>query len=468
MSNTCQPVSRVSRRLLPILIALASAAALSLGCSSELPPPPPGSRPADEIVEKRLEPSWIQEGFIYELFVRDFTPEGTFQAIIPRLDEIQELGVETIWLMPIHPIGEIERKGSLGSPYSITDYYDVHPDYGSLEDFQDLVDAVHSRGMHIIIDLVVNHTAWDHPWIEEHPEWYSRDDEGNMMPPVPDWSDVADLNFDDEGLREELIDMMSYWVRDFDIDGYRVDTASMIPGDFWEESIPRVREIKPVFFLGETGDAGLGEAGYQMIYAWSAYGNLKDTWRGSGGSAFVASVESAEKQIGESAYMRFITNHDETAWDAPPTQLFGGQDGARAAAVAHLFMPGVPLLYNGQEIGNEDSWAFFEKWNYDWSLNPQIRDFYVRLGSIWQQSEALRFGDMRRIRQDNGAAIISYVRRSRNERIAVIVNKTDEPQSFTLPEEYAGDFEELFSGRRIDTSGELSLEAFGYRVFRLD
>ncbi len=448
-----------------IMVAVFSTVAIS--CGPSLPPPPEGTRAGQEIVETRLEPSWIQEGLIYELFVRDFTPEGTFQAIIPRLDEIQSLGVETIWLMPIHPIGEIERKGPLGSPYSITDYYAVDPAYGSDEDFRTLVDEIHRRGMHIILDLVINHTAWDHPWVEENPEWYSRDDSGNMMPPVADWSDVADLDFSNAELREELTNVMMYWVSEFDIDGYRVDTASMIPRDFWEESIPRVKDIKPVLLLGETGDATLRDAGYQLIYAWSAYGNLKNVWRGGGASVFVASVETEQKNIGDAGYMRFTTNHDETAWDAAPSELFGGQEGAMAAAVGHLFMPGVPLIYNGQEIGNEDSWAFFDKWNYDWDQNPEIRSFYTELGRIWQSSPALRFGDIKRVRQDNGRAVLSYVRRAEAEELMVLVNKTDEVQQLTLPEEYQGEYIELFSGNKMQTAGTLDFEPYEYRVYRL-
>jgi glycosidase len=458
----------IAGRTAIISAALLTAALLLFSaCGPTLPSAPPGSRPADTIVEKHLEPSWIQEGLIYELFVRDFTPEGSFRAIIPRLDEIRELGVETIWLMPIHPIGEVERKGGLGSPYSIRDYYAVDPAYGSDDDFRALVDAVHEKGMHIIIDLVVNHTAWDHPWIDQHPDWYTRDASGNIVPPVADWSDVADLNFANAELRAELTEVMKYWVAEFDIDGYRVDTASMIPKDFWEESIPQVKAIKPVLFLGETGDVGLRSAGYQLIYAWSAYGNLKDAWRGAGGSVFVASIENEEKQIGDAAFLRFTTNHDETAWDAAPPALFRGQDGAMAAAVAHLFMPGVPLLYNGQEIGNEDSWAFFEKWNYDWSQNPEVRRLYARLGEIWQDSDALRFGDMRRIRQDNGSAIISYVRRSETGQVMVLVNKTGEDQSFTLPEEFAGEYRELFSGELMNTAGTMNFGPWEYRVFEL-
>jgi glycosidase len=417
--------------------------------------------------ETRLEPSWIQDGLIYELFVRDFSEEGSFLAIIPLLGEIKSLGVETIWLMPIHPIGVIERKGSLGSPYSIKDYYDVDPDYGSLEDFKILVEAVHDAGMHLVIDLVVNHTAWDNPWITEHPEWYTKDSDGNIIPPIPDWSDVADLDFSNEELRAELVKVMKYWVEEFDIDGYRVDTASMVPQDFWDMSIPQVMKVKDVLFLGETSDTGLSSSGYQLVYSWDSYSKLKSVFRGSKASVFTASSVRENSYFTQGQYMRFITNHDETAWDASPVVLFGGLEGSKAAAVAHMYMEGIPLIYNGQEIGNSDSWAFFEKWNYDWNQNPDIRAFYEQFGSIWTSSEALRFGDFFRVSTDNPENIISYIRRSENEEILILVNVRDEVQSFLMENASKGSYLDLFSSETIEIEKEIVLEPYGFLVIQL-
>ncbi|AHC16151.1 alpha-amylase family glycosyl hydrolase [Salinispira pacifica] len=460
------PGCRPSPTALLYSVLLAAVLLIFSGCATSLPPAAEGSRPSDVVQETRLEPEWIQEGLVYELFVRDFTPEGTFRAVIPRLEEIRELGVETIWLMPIHPIGQEERKGRLGSPYSIRDYYAVDPAYGSGEDFQALVDAVHGLNMHIIIDLVVNHTAWDHPWVEEHPEWYTRDADGNMVPPVEDWSDVADLDFSNRELREELTRVMKYWVAEYNIDGYRVDTASMIPADFWMESIPRVKEVKPVLFLGETNDPGLRAAGYQLIYSWDSYGWLKNTAQGKSAGVFVAGAERQMENIEGASYLRFITNHDETAWDAAPPVLFGSQERAMAMAVAHMFMPGVPLVYNGQEIGNEESWAFFDKWNYDWSMNPQVRDFYIRLGEIWQNEDALRFGDMRRIRLDNSEDTVAYVRRTLDSELLILVNTRNETAVPGLPPELHGSYTELFSDTPVQLNGETRLEALEYGVYR--
>jgi glycosidase len=412
----------------------------------------------------KLQPSWVQDGLVYELFVRDFTPEGSFRAIIPRLPEIRELGVQTIWLMPIHPIGEIKRKGTLGSPYSITDYYSVHPDYGTLEDFAALVDAIHAEGLDVIMDLVVNHTAWDHPWVREHPEWYTRDAQGNMMSPLPDWSDVADLNFENAALREELVRIMTFWVSEFDVDGYRVDTASMVPIDFWAQGIAAVQAVKPVLFLAESSDVSLREAGFELFYDWQGYGRLKEAF--AGGRADVFTAAAAREVPPGGAFLRFITNHDETAWDAPPPVLFGSPAAARAAAVAELFLPGVPLLYNGQEIGNDESWAFFEKWDYDWNANPETRAFYAALGNAWQHTDALRSGGVEVVRGRNGRNVISYLRRVPGETVLVAVNIRGNRQEAALPQEYHGTWTDLLTGRTVSLDGQTVLDPFEFLVLR--
>ena len=221
------------------------------------------------------EPAWVQGATVYEVFVPDASEEGTFQGLIRRLDEIQQMGVNTLWLMPIHPIGEKRRKsdiGSLGSPYSIEDYYAVNPDYGTKEDFRALVDSVHARGMHIIIDLVANHTAWDHPWLEKHPDMYSDGPTNGFTVPVldgdtTDWTDVVELDFDSPRTRQEMIDVMQYWVREFNIDGYRCDVAHAVPLDFWENAIDSVETHKEVLMLAEAAEPEMHEVGFDQTYA---------------------------------------------------------------------------------------------------------------------------------------------------------------------------------------------------------
>lgn len=448
-------------RRVPLLFAVA---VVLIGCAGRSPAPESALLDPADVVGTRLEPAWIQDGLIYELFVRDFTPEGTFRAVIPRLDELADMGVSTIWLMPIHPIGADRRKGRLGSPYSIRDYYAVDPDYGTLSDFQALVDAIHNRGMRIIVDLVINHTAWDHPWVTEHPDYYTRNAEGEMVPPVPDWSDVADLDFSNQALRDELREVMQYWVRDFDIDGYRVDTASMIPRDFWEESIPAVQEIKPVLFLAESADTSLREAGFQLIYDWSGYASLKTAF--SRGRA-INHIYAAQRELvpaADATYLRFTTNHDETAWDAAPPVLFGGQAGARAAAVAQLLLPGVPMLYNGQEVGNSQSWAFFDRWDYDWDANPQTREFYAALGRAWSASAALRFGELRVVPNRSPRTVASYLRVAREQQVLVLANFSAQEQRPRLPDTLHGRWRDLLTGEGVELDEQTTLTGHGYHV----
>ena len=282
--------------------------------------------------------------------------------------------------MPIHPYGVERKKGTLGSPYAVQDYFDVNPDFGTKDDFQDLVDAVHAEGMHIIIDLVANHTAWDNAWLAEHPAWYTQDSTGTITHPEgTDWTDVADLNYDNPDVRKAMKQVMKYWVEAFGIDGYRCDVAEQVPLDFWKDAIAEVRRIRPVMMLAEGEDPALHRAGFDLTYAWQLYGALKDVWNGAPASDFVDVLEEQEQAFPQDALrLRFTTNHDETAWDAPPPVLFGGLDGARAASVLMTTIRGVPLLYNGQEVGVDEPLPLFEKQPISWDQNPELRGLLRR------------------------------------------------------------------------------------------
>ncbi|MEN9394398.1 MAG: hypothetical protein RL362_619, partial [Bacteroidota bacterium] len=197
-------------------------------------------------------PEWVKKATIYEINVRQHTPQGTFQALEKDLNRLDSLGVDILWLMPINPIGELNRKGSLGSYYSVKNYVGVNSEFGTLQDFKHFVNAAHSRGMKVILDWVANHTAWDHPWVTEHPEWYTHDANGKIVPPVADWSDVADLNYDNKDMRKAMIESMKFWVKECDLDGYRCDVAMQVPTDFWDQARAELDAIKPVFMLAEA------------------------------------------------------------------------------------------------------------------------------------------------------------------------------------------------------------------------
>ena len=419
-----------------------------------------------------LPTAWIDNAVLYELFVPDFTDEGTFQAIIPRLPELKALGITTIWLMPIHPIGIAERKGTLGSPYAIRDFYDVNPDYGTKDDFKALVEAVHAEEMYLILDFVANHTAWDHPWTTEHPDWYTPGRDGGLTVPISpegdltNWTDVADLNYDNPDLRAEMINVMRYWVEEFDVDGYRCDVAGWVPFDFWKDAIAAVREVKPILMLAESDDPGLHRAGFDLTYAWPFYSTLKDVWEGASVSTLIDLVQEVDATLPEGGRrLRFITNHDETAWDATPPQLFGGLEGAQAAAVLTYTVPGVPLLYNGQEIGQDTQVPFFEETPYDWTQRPEMRAFYEDLLELYAESAALRQGSFTAF--DGGEDVALFARTAATEQLLVAVNTRPQSVAVTLPTTLQGDrLTDVLTDEPVIAGQTLSLGPYAYRVLQ--
>jgi glycosidase len=423
------------------------------------------------------EPAWVQDATVYEVFVPDASEEGTFRGLVDRLDEIQQMGVNTLWLMPIHPIGKKRRKsdiGSLGSPYSIRDYYDVNPDYGTKEDFRALVDSVHARDMHIIIDLVANHTAWDHPWLEKHPDMYTDGPINGFTVPVLDgdttnWTDVVDLNYDNPRTRQEMIDVMQYWVREFNIDGYRCDVAHAVPLDFWENAIDSVEAHKEVLMLAEAAEPEMHEVGFDQTYAWPFYGALKRVWeRDAPASTLATQVDTTLANLpGAAKRLRFTTNHDETMWDAPPPALFDGPEGSKAAFVLATSMPGAPLVYNGQELGVTDSVSFFARTPYDWTRRPEIRDFYRDYLTLYRDSPALRHGSLT-IHTPDAEDVLVYERTTNNETLLAAVNVRDTSTQVDLPETYAdASLTDALSGKAVEGK-TLALDAYGYRLLRTE
>jgi glycosidase len=390
----------------------------------------------------------LAETVLYELYVRSFSPEGTFAGVVPRLGELEALGVTTIWLMPIHPVGEERRKGELGSPYSIADYRAVNPEFGTMEDFRRLLAAVQDRGMYLILDLVANHTAWDHPWVQAHPEWYLRDENGDIThPPGTDWTDVAALDYDNPEVRAAMLAEMRFWVAEVGIDGFRADVAELVPNDFWEEAIRELRAIRPLFMLAEGHVPELHASGFDVTYAWSSYHALKSIWNGARADTVVAIVEDELARYPLNGRLRFTTNHDETAWDDTPLALFGGRLGAQAAAVVAATLPGVPLIYNGQEVGDTQRLPLFEQVPIQWDRDPEMRAFYEDLFARRAASRALREGAFNRVAHDAGADVVAFRRSAEGEEVTVIVNVRERPVTVTL------------EGR-----DSMELDAYGWRI----
>ena len=367
------------------------------------------------------ETSWVARSALYEVFVRDFSPSGDLRGVTQGLDRIQAVGANVLWLMPIYPIGVKNRKDPLGSPYSVRDYRAIDSAYGTAADFRALVAAVHARGMKLILDWVPNHTAWDNAWIHDHPEFYARNERGEMTVPrddhgkLTDWTDVAQLDYRNQALRGEMISTMRSWLEQFGIDGFRVDVAGFVPDDFWREAVPALRAAagRPILLLAEWGDRKMHRLGFDLTYAWDSYSRLKAVWKGAPAAGFVQGEQADMAAMPPGGMrMRFTTNHDETAWDNPPVTLFGGAAGARAAFVAMALLPGRPLIYNGQGEESPQKLGLFVRDPVAWA-QPHAREalaFYRRVLELSRSDSAFIAGGLREVETSAAEAVIAYRR----------------------------------------------------------
>ncbi len=415
--------------------------------------------------------AWVKNGIIYEIYPRAFSNEGNFAGIEKRLPELKKLGVTILWLMPIHPVGIEQRKGSLGSPYSIKDYYGINPEFGTLQDFKRLVKKSHETGFRIVIDLVANHTSWDSRMFKEHPEWFTKDSTGKFVPPVADWSDVVDLNYSNADLRHYMIEMLKYWVRDIGLDGFRCDVAEMVPTDFWNEARAALDSIRPVMMLAEGQYPEHHVKAFDLTYSWNLYGDLAPILSGEKSVAefdTVLSREAAAYPKG-SIRMRFSSNHDENAWDKPDVEKFGA-DGAKLAAVLVNTFPGAPLLYNGQEVGNNIKLGLFEKFEIDWTKGKEYSDFYTKLYSIRKKNPALSTGEFLRVQNDRPERVYSFLRTQGKNTVLAVLNFSKEEQK-TIVELPASKknkkFIDAFSGKNIIPAkdGSVTLPPHGYALW---
>jgi glycosidase len=365
--------------------------------------------------------SWVRRSAIYEVFVRDFSTSGDLKGVVRGLDRIQSAGANVVWLMPIYPVGVLNHKGLLGSPYAVRDYRAINPDFGTPADFRALVRAAHARGMKLILDWVPNHTAWDNRWIREHPDFYARNERGEITVPrddqgkLTDWTDVAQLDYKNPALRRAMIAAMRYWLDQYGIDGFRVDAAGFVPDDFWREAVPALRAAagRPILLLAEWGDLKMHRFGFDLTYAWDSYSRLKSVWGGAPASSFLPrELDDMRAMPAGGMRLRFTTNHDETGWDKPPVTLFGGAAGARAAYVAMALLPGRPLLYDGQEVESPQKLGLFVREAIAWGQpdSAEARGFYRRVLHLVLTDSALVAGDFRPVETNAAADVIAYAR----------------------------------------------------------
>jgi glycosidase len=414
-------------------------------------------------------PEWVQNATIYEVNIRQFTPEGTFSAFEKHLPRLKSMGVDILWLMPIHPIGELNRKGSLGSYYAVRDYRGINPEFGTHDDFQHLVEAAHNLGMKVIIDWVANHTSPDALWIEQKKlDWYTLDSLGRVQPTIgTDWWDVADLNYENAEMRQEMIACMEYWVRDFNIDGYRCDVAGWVPMDFWNTARAALDQIKPVFMLAEAEGKELYSA-FEMTYGWEFHHILNDVAKGKKNAADVQSYFE-RMQLPEGAFhMNFTSNHDENSWNGTEMERMG--EARFAMAVMAATIQGMPLVYNGQETSLDRRLKFFDKDSINWDKMDLV-DFYTRLLHMHQKYPALYVGTKQTapkfLSTKEQKDLLIYTREQGDSKVLVVINLSEQAKKVTLSAAAAGTYTNLFTDKKEILKGKqvLTLAPWGYAVY---
>ena len=422
--------------------------------------------------DKLVHPDWSKNANIYEVNMRQYTKEGNIKAFEQHLPRLKEMGVKILWLMPIFPIGVEKRKGTLGSYYSIQDYKAVNPEFGTMEEFKALVAKAHDKGFKVILDWVANHTAWDHDWITEHPEWYVKDSLGNMVSPF-DWSDVAHLNYENPAMRNAMLDALKFWVADADVDGYRCDVAGMVPTDFWETARIELEKIKPVFMLAEAEQPEHHNRAFDMSYAWELHHIFNEVAKGKkNANDIMAYYQKQDTIFPEDAYrMLFITNHDENSWNGTVQERLG--DASKTMAVLSYTLPGMPLIYSGQEVGLSKRLEFFEKDEINWNVNSPLIDFYTKMNLLKMSNQALwnglSGGEMIRINSTQDEKVFAFLRKKNDNQFFVITNLSGESVNLTFRGgQHSGEYSCIFSGKTVnfEEGKDMTLVPWESRVYR--
>lgn len=421
---------------------------------------------------KLVHNEWTRNATLYEVNVRQYTPEGTFKAFQQNLPRLKKMGVDILWIMPVNPIGAKNRKGKLGSYYAVSDYLAINPEFGTMADFKELVKKAHELGMYVIIDWVANHTAWDNKLVTEHPEWYKKDSTGKIIPPVPDWTDVAGLDYTKEGLRKYMTDALCFWVKEANIDGFRCDVAGMLPVSFWNQAMPEVRKIKPIFTLAEWEAPEMHDTAFDATYSWDLYKLGNDIAQGKATADKIDSNYKAEtKKFNADAYrMRFTTNHDENSWNGTEYKRLGAA--AQTFAVLFFTFPGIPLIYTGQESAMNKSLRFFDKDTVNWGTYP-LEGFYTTLCGLKKSNKALLSGDVGgplvKIRNDQEKSVYSFTREKDGNKILVILNLSDKPCNVKFTDGLPAENWVTVFGKEKPVTGKgsgMKLRAWEYLVYQ--
>jgi len=413
---------------------------------------------------------WAAGANIYEVNVRQYTKEGTFNAFEKHLPRLRDMGVEILWLMPITPISEEKRLGSLGSYYACSSYTAINPEYGSLDDFKKLVNKAHDLGFKLIIDWVANHTGYDHHWAKEHPDWYVKNERGEFYD-RNGWEDVIDLNYYNAGMRKAMIKAMQYWLKECNIDGFRCDMAHLVPLDFWIEARTACETTRPLFWLAECDVEAYHEV-FDVSYAWEWMHVSEKVFRG------IASLQHFKDVLikyhaypAGAAKLFFTSNHDENSWNGTEYEKYNGA--AKALSVFTFTWPGTPLIYSGQELPNHKRLKFFEKDFIEWTDNITLHNFYKALSYLKKNNKALHNPQsLVMLSTHMEDKLLAYLRVEGSSKVLVLLNLSGEERlKFTLQhEELAGTYTNLFSGIQypIESKTSFELQAWEYIVLSCD
>ena len=414
---------------------------------------------------------WIAQTNIYEVNIRQYTVEGTFNAFAKSLPRLKDMGVEVLWIMPIHPIGKINRKGTMGSYYSISDFKGVNPEFGTATDFKNLVKLVHESGMKIIMDWVANHAAWDHVWTKTHPEYFVIDDAGNFLPPY-DWTDVIQIDHTSIAEQDAMIDAMKYWVTDFDIDGFRADLAHLTPLDFWKKARTAIEPLKQnLFWLAESEEIDYHEV-FDTTFTWEWMHRTENFYKGNTDlNSLYEVLAKYETAFPESAHrMYFTSNHDENTWNGTAIEKYGEM--LKALTVFNCTWNGIPMIYSGEEMPNLKRLQFFEKDSIAWTDENRYHDFYKTLLTLRKNNPALRSADSSvttfHIITEGSKNVMAYLRKTDFSEVLVFLNLSKETSGFTIKDllvngSYINVFNKTESYLMPDTF--LKMQPWDYLVF---
>lgn len=423
----------------------------------------------------------METAVIYEANIRQYSSEGTFDAFTKDIPTLKELGVKVIWLMPVFPISETKRKATggkfasefpeeeqakyLGSYYAVTDFTKINPEFGNKEDFRELVKTAHDNGIYVILDWVPNHTGWDHEWLKTNPEYYTQNEDGEVIHPKgTDWTDVADLNYDNQDMRKEMIKDMMYWIAEEGVDGFRCDVAGSVPLDFWKQAVPQLRAEKAVFMLAEAWEPELLDGDlFDMAYGWDGHHLMNGMAKGEKSvadfDAYIAKINKDYDQ--DDILMNFITNHDENSWNGTIKERMG--DKKELFTALTYAKPGMPLIYSGQEYDIDYRLKFFEKDSIP-KTKGEYFDYLKKLGELKNTNPALNGGKNAATykRLDAEKDVLIFERSKDGQTLVFVGNFSDEKTKVAMPN---GKYLNYITNKKLELEGNaIELDAWDYRI----